>query len=228
MAVSALQHGYRMTAVDDDTLVTLYSDSLANFGAEYAATQETMKNQVDSLIAMQTQLANFQQLCMAVGLQPLSSIYTPAQQQGMFNNRNKCNSGNQNSGRGVPQQPTMSFGNPGGGQQQTLCPPTPYKHWKNWNYSCTHSGDVDDTHTNAMCCKPGPTHNPNASCANIWADWLLECTRQSCPQRAAALPNHCPQQQQLPQQRPPITYYPPGGTAWQQPTLPMQFGGMPP
>ncbi len=90
-----------------------------------------MRNQADSLVAMQTQLANNQQFCMAVSQQPPSSVYAPAQQKRMFNNRNKCIGGGQNSGRGVPQQPTMSFGNPGGGQQQVLCPPTPYKHWEN-------------------------------------------------------------------------------------------------
>jgi hypothetical protein len=41
-------------------------------------------------------------------------------------------------------------------------------------------------------------------------------------------PNHCPQQQQLLQQHRPIANYPPGGTAWQQPTPPAQFNRMPP
>ncbi len=65
-AVPALQHGYGMTAVDDNALVVLYGDLLANFGAVYAAMQETIKNQADSLVAMQTQLANIQQFCMAI------------------------------------------------------------------------------------------------------------------------------------------------------------------
>jgi hypothetical protein len=26
----------------------------------------------------------------------------------------------------------MRFGSTDGGQQQTLCPPTPYKRWENW------------------------------------------------------------------------------------------------
>ncbi len=58
MAVSALQHGCGMIAVDDDTLLGLYSNLLANFGAAYAAMQETMKSQTGSLVAMQGQLAN--------------------------------------------------------------------------------------------------------------------------------------------------------------------------
>ncbi len=51
-AVPALQHQYCMTTVDDNMLVALYGDLLANFGAVYAATQETMKSQANSLVAM--------------------------------------------------------------------------------------------------------------------------------------------------------------------------------
>jgi hypothetical protein len=65
--VLALQHGYGMTAVDNNASVALYGDSLADFGAIYTATQETMKSQADSLVAMQNQLANIQQFCMTVG-----------------------------------------------------------------------------------------------------------------------------------------------------------------
>jgi hypothetical protein len=36
--VSALQHGCGMTAVDNNALVALYSDSLTNFSAAYATT----------------------------------------------------------------------------------------------------------------------------------------------------------------------------------------------
>jgi hypothetical protein len=80
--VLALQHGYGITAVDNNALLALYGDPLANFGAAYAATQETMKSQADSLVAIQGQLANIQQFCMrgplanspqAVSMPPLSS-----------------------------------------------------------------------------------------------------------------------------------------------------------
>jgi hypothetical protein len=77
-----------------------------------------MKSQADSLVPIQSNLANIQQFCIAVGQQPPSSIYAPAQQQRMFNNCNKCNYGGQNSSHGFPQQPTMSFVNTGDGQQQ--------------------------------------------------------------------------------------------------------------
>ncbi len=149
-----------------------------------------MKDQANSLVAMQTQLANIQQFCMAVGQQPPSSIYILAQQQHTFNNHNKCNGGSQNSGRGVPQQPTMSFGNPGAGQQQALCPPTPYKlellsHVTPMAVILTTLTPVQgvanqDLRTTLMQAAP-----------TSWVDRLSECTRQSCPQRAAALRDKC-------------------------------------
>jgi hypothetical protein len=58
-----------MTDMDDDASVAVYDDLLANFGATFAAMQETMKSQADSLVAMQNQLSNIQ-LCMNVGQQP--------------------------------------------------------------------------------------------------------------------------------------------------------------
>ncbi len=99
-AVAALQHGYGMTAMDDDALVAAYDDLLVNFGAAFAATQETMKSQANSLVAMQNQLSNIQ-LCMNVGQHP-SSTYAPAQQQRMFTNHNKHNIGSQGNSRGFP------------------------------------------------------------------------------------------------------------------------------
>jgi hypothetical protein len=114
-AVPASQHGYGMTAIDKDESVASYSNLLANFGAAFAATQETMNSQADSLVIMQNQLANIQ-LCMNVGQQPPSSGYTPTQQQRTFTNHNKCNGGSQGNGCGFPQQPTMNYGGTGGGQ----------------------------------------------------------------------------------------------------------------
>jgi hypothetical protein len=97
MAVLASQHGYGLIAVDNNELLALNGDSIANFGAAYATTHETMKSQADSLVAMLGQLANIQNFCMAVSQQPPSSIYAPAQQQRTFNNCNKHNSGGQSS-----------------------------------------------------------------------------------------------------------------------------------
>jgi hypothetical protein len=105
-AVPALQHGYGLTAMEDDAAVTSYNDSLANFGAAFAARQETMKSQANSLVAMQNQLLNIQ-LCMNVGQPPPSSGYAPTQQQRTFTNHNKRNGCSQGNSRGFPQQPTM-------------------------------------------------------------------------------------------------------------------------
>jgi hypothetical protein len=66
-AVLASQHGYGMAAMEDDALLAWYSKSLANFGAAYAATQESIKTQATSLASMQGQLTNIQQFCMNVG-----------------------------------------------------------------------------------------------------------------------------------------------------------------
>ncbi len=113
-AVPALQHGYGMAAMDDDASITLYSESLANFGATYAATQESIKTQATTMAAMQGQLTNIQQFCMAVCQQPPPNIYAPPQQQHTFNNcRDRQNGGGHgndgtgggNGGGSFPQQP---------------------------------------------------------------------------------------------------------------------------
>jgi hypothetical protein len=130
-AVPASQHGYRITAMDNDAPVATYNDLLANFGAPFTATQETMKSQADSLVAMQNHLMSIQ-LCMNVGQLPPSSAYAPGQQQRTFIDHNKRNGGGQGKGRGFPQQPTMNYSGRGGGQQQSISPPpNPYKRWEN-------------------------------------------------------------------------------------------------
>jgi hypothetical protein len=123
--------------MDNNTSIASYSESLANFGAAYAATQELMKAQATTMAAMQGQLTNIQQFCMAVGQQPPPNINAPSQQQPTFNNRrNRCNGGghgnrgtggnNGGGGANFPQQPTWFGGNSAGAQQPTR-PPTPYK-----------------------------------------------------------------------------------------------------
>jgi hypothetical protein len=171
-AAQASPHGYSMSAMDDDALIASYSESHANFGAAYAATQELMKSQATTMASMQGQLTNIQQLCMAVGQQPPPNNYAPAQQQHTFNNcRDRRNGGGHNNGGGGGggvngggsfQQPAW-FGGNGASTQQPTHPPTPYKRWENWNYCHTHGGDVDDTQTSASCGNRGPTHNPNAT-----------------------------------------------------------------
>jgi hypothetical protein len=76
-AVPASQHGYGMVAMDDNALLPLYSESLANFGAAYAATQESIKTQATNLATMQGQLMSIQQFFMNVSQQPSPNIYAP-------------------------------------------------------------------------------------------------------------------------------------------------------
>ena len=172
-AAPALQHGYGMAAMDDDASIASYSELLVNFGAVYAAMQESMKSQATTMAAMQGQLTNIQKFCMAVGQQPTPNIYAPAQQQHTFNNsRDRHNGGGHNNsggggnGGGTFQQPAW-FGGNGSSTQQPTRPPTPYKRWENWNYCHIHGGDIDDTHRSALCGNRGPTHKQNTTRANM-------------------------------------------------------------
>jgi hypothetical protein len=60
-SVPASQHGYGMAAMDEHGgSIALYGKSLASFGAMYAATQETVKSQANSISTIQAQLAGLQ------------------------------------------------------------------------------------------------------------------------------------------------------------------------
>jgi hypothetical protein len=235
MASPAVQHNYGMTAMDNDATGASYGESIANFGAAYAATQETMKGQATSLALIQDQLANLQQFCMAVGQQPPKNIYTPTQQQRPFNSgRSRHNGGGGRGGGGyfVPQQPTnhgFGGGAPGGG---TARPPTPYKQYENWHYCHTHSADVDDTHTSTMCARLCPRHNPNATCNNTMGGSSAGLHKTILPLAAGrTAPNLHPQAQQQQQQCPPVSYLPMQAVqapAWQQAAPAVGHGGMPP
>jgi hypothetical protein len=101
MASPAVQHNYGMMAMDNNATGASYGKSIANFGAAYAATQETMKGQATSLALIQDQLVNLQQFCMAIGQQPPNNIYAPAQQQHPFNSgRSRHNRGEGHGGGG--------------------------------------------------------------------------------------------------------------------------------
>ena len=134
-AAPALQHGYGMAAVDDNASITSYTETMSNFSAAYAATQDSMKSLAASLAAMQGQ-ANIQQFCMAVGQQPPSTIYqppsnnyAPVQQQRMTYSRGGRGGGRGGGGHGGNnQQPTWYEA----GAQQGQHAPTPFKRYENW------------------------------------------------------------------------------------------------
>ncbi len=187
--------------------------------------QPHKKSQANSLVAMQNQLLNIR-LCMNVANSPHG--YAPAQQQRTFYNHNKRNDGGQGNSCGFPQQQTMNYGGTGGGQQQNICPPNPYKRWENWKYCHSHGGDVDDNHTRVTCGKLSPMHNSNTTRTNIMGRSLAGVHKTILPSTSGRTPpNHRPQQQQHPQQCLPNSYYPSGGTTWQQLTPPAQYDGMP-
>ncbi len=102
--------------MDDDAPITSYIESLlVNFGAAYAATQESIRTQATTMAAMQGQLTNIQQFCMSVGQQPPPNIYTSAQQQNTFNNRcDRHNGGGHNN--------VVTGGGNGGGNFPQLGP----------------------------------------------------------------------------------------------------------
>ncbi len=69
-AMPTSMHGYGMAAVNDDNSVPSYGELIANFGAKYAATQESVKSQGATIASMQGQMQAMQQYCMALGQQP--------------------------------------------------------------------------------------------------------------------------------------------------------------
>jgi hypothetical protein len=68
--IPASSHGYGMVAVNNEDTVASYGESIANFGAAYAATQESVKTQGTTIVALQTQLQAMQQYCMGLQQQP--------------------------------------------------------------------------------------------------------------------------------------------------------------
>ncbi len=66
-ATPALQHSYGMNAIEDHPSAAYLTNAVSNFGAAYAATQESLCNNNASINAMQGQI---QMLCNAFGNQP--------------------------------------------------------------------------------------------------------------------------------------------------------------
>jgi hypothetical protein len=52
-AIPASMHGYGMATMNDNNSVPLYGESIANFRAMYAATQESVKSQGATIASMQ-------------------------------------------------------------------------------------------------------------------------------------------------------------------------------
>jgi hypothetical protein len=115
-AIPASLQGYGMAAVTNDNgSIIFYGESIANFGAAYATTQESVKTQGSTIASLQSQVNAMQQYCMALQNQSPSAIYVQQFQQRAPNNwrRSLRHSG---SGRG------RGYQNPGY-QQPTGAPP---------------------------------------------------------------------------------------------------------
>jgi hypothetical protein len=80
--IPASMHGYGMAAVNNNASVVLYSESIANFGAAYAAMQESVqelvKLQGTTITLLQGQMQAMQQYCVVLGQQPLRHLHVAA------------------------------------------------------------------------------------------------------------------------------------------------------
>jgi hypothetical protein len=77
MATPALQHSYGMTAVKDNPSAASLTNAITNFGAAYAAMQESLQNNNASINAMKGQI---QMLCNALDSQPPAGMHQYPQQ----------------------------------------------------------------------------------------------------------------------------------------------------
>ncbi len=154
--VAASMHGYGMAAVNNIDSVVLYCELIANFGAAYTATHESVKAHSLTIASMQGQLQAMQQFCMVLQQQqPPPPTYAPQQQQ---HGRRGLLSRNtpDGAGRGYPDtayQQLMTA-------ECHLQPSMSFKRFYNRNYCSTHGRDIHNTQTSGTRHHPGPSHNP--------------------------------------------------------------------
>jgi hypothetical protein len=211
--VPASQYGYGIATTNNDDSIISYGEIILNFGAPYAATQESVKLQGTMIAVMQSQLNAMSQYCMALEQQATPANHAAQQQRGASNNQHGSAQRNRNGGGsrggGGYQQP--AYPQPGAMGQCTDYTPTPYKHFKNWNYSHTHDGDIKNGHTSRTCAKSGPAHNPHATRTNMMNALPVGLHKTILPSASGRVP-HVPRQQ-----RPPVP------ATWQQPPPPVNF-----
>jgi hypothetical protein len=199
------------TTNDDDSIS--YGETILNFGAAYAVTQESVKSQGMTIAEMQSQLNAMSQYSMALQQQATPTNHAAQQQHGASNNwrglawRNRNGSGD-GGGSGY-QQP--AYPQPGATGQRMDYTLTPYKCFENWNYCHTHGGDINNGHTSKTCAKPGPAHNPHATRTNMMNGSPAGLHKMILPSASVCTPHI------LHQQRPPAP------ATWQQPPPPFNF-----
>ena len=223
-AIPAGLHGYGMMAADDESVIS-YEESLANFGAAYAATQESVKSQASTIATLQTQMQSMQQYCMnlqQMQLQPPMQSAYPRQQQ--RDRRGTNRSGSYRPAARTPAQPP-TYANP----------PSPMKRFENWNYCHTHGGDIDDMHNSMTCAKPGPAHNRNATRQNTMGGSTGGMHKTILPSASGRVPPP-PRQVRAPAGPPIVQQMSPtqhaawrqaGGPPLTQPAMPMYPQAMP-
>ncbi len=86
------------TNVNDS--VVSYRETISNFGAAYATTQESVKSQGTTIVAMQSRLNAMSQYCMALQQQATPTNHAAQQQRGTSNNRRGSARHNGSSGGG--------------------------------------------------------------------------------------------------------------------------------
>jgi hypothetical protein len=86
--IPASRHGYGMATINDgNASIALYGKSITNFGAAYAATQESVRSQGSTITSLQGQVNAMQQYCMTIQQHPPPTNYVMQQQCGPNNCR---------------------------------------------------------------------------------------------------------------------------------------------
>ena len=155
MATPAMRYDYGINAVTDDdksaaSRTSALESSISTFGSAYAATEERVRNQNDTINNMQGQINNLQQqlLCQPVTMRQPN--YPP---RNNYYNNQRGGRGGYRTQQHVPTGPPAT----------QVTPPNPYKKYENMNYCYTHGGDIDDYHTSATCTRPGQYHKWHAT-----------------------------------------------------------------
>ncbi len=171
IATPAVHYDYGMAIHDvpDDKSTTSRTSALestiSTFGTAYAATEERVRTQTDTINQLQGQLNNLQQMCQSVLTRPMAyppPMYPPPTQQRNYNAYYARRGGRGGRRTGYQKQAPLPTGPPAA----MLSVPNPNKRWDNWNYCHTHGYDVEPDHTSATCTRPGPFHNWQATRTN--------------------------------------------------------------
>ncbi len=211
-AIPTSQYGYGMATTNNNDSVVSYGETILNFGAMYAATQESVKLQGTTITVMQSQLNALSQYYIALQQQATPTNHVDQQQCGTSNNWRglaQCNGNVGGGGGGGYQQP--AYPQPGATGQRTDYTPTPYKCFKNWNYCHTHGGNINNRHTSRTCAKPDPTHNPHLTRTNMMNGLSAGLHKTILPLASGRAPHILHQQ------------CPPAPATWQQPPPPINF-----